>query len=66
MSYSANAELITEHSITKNVKQNRSLLSGLLELSSQHAKRLSGHRRPKLCASSLDFEFIRECMKTGT
>lgn len=25
MSYSANAELITEHSITKNVKQNRSL-----------------------------------------
>ena len=22
-----------------------------------------GHRQPKLCGSSLDFEFIRECMK---
>lgn len=38
MSYSANAELITEHS--KNVKQNVEALelSGLLELSSQHER----------------------------
>ena len=67
MSYSANAELITEHSITKNVKQNRSLrvvrAPGVVKLAWE---KLSGHRRPKLCGSSLDFEFIRECMKTGT
>ena len=25
----------------------------------------NSHRQPKLCGSSLDFEFIRECMKIG-
>ena len=26
----------------------------------------NSHRQPKLCGSSLDFEFIRECMKIDT